>query len=113
MSMAAIPAGATVIFVDGECIFCNRMVSFILKHDPSGHFYFSHLQAAAAEEVLARYGRAATDVDSVYVLAGVGTPDERLLWEGRAVRELAPRLFWFGFALLWVPLPLLDVCYRA
>jgi predicted DCC family thiol-disulfide oxidoreductase YuxK len=110
---ARIPLGANVLFVDGECVFCNRVASFILARDPRGVFHFAHLQGALAKDVLARHGRRAGDVDSIYVLEGAGTPDERLSWDGRAARAIWPRLFWFAAVLRWIPLPILDVCYRA
>jgi len=102
-----------VVFVDGECVFCNRVASFILAHDDRGLFYFAYLQGALAKDVLSRYGRMASDVDSLYVLAGAGTPEERLLWDGKAVRAIWPRLFWSAAVVRWVPLSVLDWCYRA
>jgi predicted DCC family thiol-disulfide oxidoreductase YuxK len=109
----SIPLGANVVFIDGECVFCNRVVPFILAHDPRGLFHFGHLQGALASEVLSRHGRKARDADSIYVLVGAGTHDEQLLWEGRAARAILPRLFWSAAPLKWVPLPILDFCYRA
>ena len=109
----ALGKGANVIFVDGECIVCNRIVSLILAHDPRGIFRFGHLQGPLAKEVLARYGRNAGDVDSVYLLLDAAGPNERLLWDGRAGRAIWPRLFWFARVLNWIPLPILDFFYRA
>ena len=111
--MNPIPLGATVVLIDGECVFCNGVVSFILAHDPRGLFHFAHLQKAFAQDVLARHGRKRDDIDSVYVLVGAGTPDERLVRDGMAARAIWPRLFRFAVVLKWVPLPILDFCYRA
>jgi predicted DCC family thiol-disulfide oxidoreductase YuxK len=110
---ARLPLGANVLFIDGECVFCNRVASFILAHDPQGIFHFAHLQGDLAKNVLDRYGQKASDVDSIYVLVAAGTPDERLVRDGRAVRAIWPRLFWFAAVLRWIPLPILDVCYQA
>ena len=107
-----VPAGANVIFIDGECVFCNRVVSFILAHDPGGLFHFAQLQGALAKDVLARYGRNTSDIDSIYVLTAAGTPEERLSRDGLAAREIWPRLFWFARVLRWIPLPLLDFGYQ-
>jgi predicted DCC family thiol-disulfide oxidoreductase YuxK len=109
----SIPTGANVIFIDGQCIFCNHMVSFILAHDPRGLFHFAHLQGALAKDVLRRYARQTTDIDSVYVLVGAGTQDEHLFWDGKAARAIWPRLFWFAAFVKWVPLRVLNFCYRA
>jgi predicted DCC family thiol-disulfide oxidoreductase YuxK len=110
---APIPRGANVIFIDGECVFCNRLVSFILAHDPSGIFFFGHLQGRTAKDVLRRHGRNEDDLDSVCVLVDAGTPDESLLRDGRAAREIWPRLFWFAVILKWIPLSILNASYRA
>jgi predicted DCC family thiol-disulfide oxidoreductase YuxK len=110
---SSIPLGANIIFIDGTCVFCNRLASFILAHDPHARFLFAHLQGPLARDVLGRHGRNAGDIDSVYVLAAAGTPDERLFWNGRAARFIWPRLFWFAVILKWVPLSILDFGYRA
>jgi predicted DCC family thiol-disulfide oxidoreductase YuxK len=106
------PVGSSVIFVDGECVICHRIVSFILAHDPKGLFRFGHLQGELARAVLARHGREAADVDSVYLVTGLGTESEQLSWEGRAGREIWPRLFFVAHLLRWIPLPILDWGYR-
>jgi predicted DCC family thiol-disulfide oxidoreductase YuxK len=109
----SIPAGANVIFLDGECVFCNRVASFILAHDRRGLFHFAHLQGALAREVLGRHGHSSSDVDSIYVLMDAATPEERLFRDGTAARAIWPRLFWLAGVLRWVPLPVLDFLYRA
>jgi predicted DCC family thiol-disulfide oxidoreductase YuxK len=113
MSTSAIPQGANVIFLDGECVFCNRIVSFILAHDRQGLFHFAHLQGALARDVLDRHGCPSGDVDSIYVLVDAGTRQERLFRDGRAARAIWPRLFWIAGVLRWVPLPILDFLYQA
>lgn len=110
---ASIPTGANVILVDGECVFCNRVVSFILRHDARHVFFFAHLQSGLAKELLARHGQRTDDIDSVYVVLDAGTTGERLLRDGSASRAIWPRLFWFARILRWMPLPLLDAGYRA
>jgi predicted DCC family thiol-disulfide oxidoreductase YuxK len=110
---ASIPTGANVIFIDGECIYCNSVASFILRHDRKSTFFFAHLQGALGKEVLRRHGRPTEDVDSVYVLIDAGSPNERLFWDGSASRAIWPRLFWFAGILRVVPLPILDAAYRA
>jgi predicted DCC family thiol-disulfide oxidoreductase YuxK len=109
----SIPTGANVIFLDGECVFCNRVASFILAHDPRGLFHIAHLQGALAREVLERHGHSSSDMDSIYVLIGAGTPQERLFRDGMAGRAIWPRLFRLAGVLRWVPLPILDFLYRA
>ncbi len=108
----SIPLGSNVIFIDGECVYCNRVVAFILRHDRRGIFSFAHLQGGLAREVLEKHGHPTHDLDSVYVLLAAGTPDERLCRDGTASRAIWPRLFWFAAPLRWVPLRLLDFAYR-
>ena len=48
----------------------------------------------------------------MYVLVGAGTPQEQLLWDGKASRAIWPRLFWFARILNWLPLSLIDAGYR-
>jgi predicted DCC family thiol-disulfide oxidoreductase YuxK len=110
---ASIPAGANVVLIDGECIYCSRVASFILRHDRDGTFSFAHLQGALGKDVLGRHGRPTDDIDSIYVLLDAGTPDERLLWDGKAARAIWPRLFAFAIVLRWIPLFVLDAAYRA
>jgi predicted DCC family thiol-disulfide oxidoreductase YuxK len=107
-----VPIGSNVVMIDGECVYCNRIVSFMLRHDPRGIFSFAHLQSAFAKDVMTRHGRSRDDIDSVYVLLDAGTPDERLLWDGQASRAIWPRLFWVAGVLRWIPLRVLDAGYR-
>jgi len=113
MTTTPIPRGANVIFLDGECVFCNRIASFILAHDRRGLFHFAHLQGALARDVLRRHGQTSSEIDSIYVLTAAATSEERLFRDGRAARAIWPRLFWFAGVVRWVPLPILDFLYRA
>ncbi len=105
--------GRTVILVDGTCVFCNRLLSFILDHDADGEFYFAHLQSAFGREAKRRHGFDVDDVDGVYALLDAGLPTERLVVDGEAGRAIWPRLFRLAAVVRWVPLPLLDAAYRA
>lgn len=106
-------AGRTVIFIDGTCVFCNRLVAFVLDHDRRGEFFFAHLQSSFAERALRRHHFDPGDRDGVYALVSAGRPTERLCVDGAAGRVIWPRLFAVGAVVRWIPLPLLDVFYRA
>ncbi len=43
-----------IVFYDGECGFCNRIVKFILKYRKVD-FYFIALQSKTAQDLLAKY----------------------------------------------------------
>lgn len=48
------PADGPVLLFDGVCNLCNRVVQFVIRHDPDGEFRFAPLQSAAGSELLAR-----------------------------------------------------------
>jgi predicted DCC family thiol-disulfide oxidoreductase YuxK len=76
---------ADLVLYDGICGLCNRLNQFILKRDSRDRFRFAALQSPIASELLHRYGRDPSDLNTVYLIANYGAPDERLLWKGRAV----------------------------
>ena len=86
----------------------------MLRRDRAGHFRFASLQSALAADLLARHGRVAGDLDTVYLVQDVGGPRESVLAKSRAVRGVAQRL---GFpwsltrALRVLPAAILDFGY--
>jgi predicted DCC family thiol-disulfide oxidoreductase YuxK len=58
-----------VLFYDGVCGLCNRMVQFVLRHDHRAIFRFASLQSSLAKRILERRGVRSADLDSMYVLA--------------------------------------------
>jgi predicted DCC family thiol-disulfide oxidoreductase YuxK len=105
-------APKAVILVDGTCIFCNRLVRAILRLDRKGHFHFGHIQSDFAATVLARHALQ-PDIDAIYLVDDAGTPAERVLIDGAASRVIWPRIFPIAAAIRLVPVPLLNVFYRA
>jgi len=106
-----LPENAILLLVDGTCIFCNRLVSFILRRDRRGIFHFTHVQGELARNILARHGLA-PDPDVIYAVLDLEKSSERVCRDGEAARQIWPRLFWFAAVLRLVPLFLLDVQYR-
>jgi predicted DCC family thiol-disulfide oxidoreductase YuxK len=76
---------AHLVLYDGVCGLCNRLNQFTLKRDSGDRFRFAALQSPIAGELLQRYGRDASDLNTVYVIVNYGAPDVRLLSKGRAV----------------------------
>ena len=68
-----------ILLYDGVCGLCNRLVQFILRHDPGGVFRFASLQSALAARILERHGADAGDLDTVYVVVNCDQADEKLL----------------------------------
>lgn len=104
--------GHSIILVDGLCIFCNRLVATIAKHDKAGRFFFVHIQSPLGQAVLTRNQHDPNDVDSVYLLTDAGTERERLHLDGAAGRLIWPALFRIAVVLRFVPLFILDFQYR-
>ena len=81
-----------IIFYDGVCGLCNRLVQFLLKHDKQGRLLFASLQSDFAEKVLRRHGFDPKDLDTVHVVENYKQPGERVLQRSdailRAGREL-------------------------
>lgn len=73
--------GGPILFYDGVCGLCDRLVQFVLRHDRRAHFRFAALQGAAAAQTLAHFGKSPDDLDTMYVL----TSDGRLLQRARAI----------------------------
>lgn len=55
-----------IVFYDGECGFCNRMVGFILKHRKED-FYFIALQSETAQIILSKYN-IKINLDTLYLI---------------------------------------------
>ena len=99
-----------ILFYDGVCGLCDRLVQFVLRHDRRRRFRFAALQSDVAAQTLARFGKRPDDLDTMYVL----TDDGRLLRKGRAILFVAGKLGrpWSWLRLL-APLPtrVLDWLY--
>jgi len=76
-----VETAAPILFFDGVCGLCDRLVQFVLRRDRHARFRFAALQSDFAAETLRRFGKSATDLDTVYVLTG----DGRLLQKARAI----------------------------
>jgi predicted DCC family thiol-disulfide oxidoreductase YuxK len=81
--------GNPIIFFDGVCGLCDRLVQFVLRRDRRGTFHFAALQTGFAAATLRRFDRDPADLDTMYVLESRGTDhasdDARLLRKGRAI----------------------------
>jgi predicted DCC family thiol-disulfide oxidoreductase YuxK len=111
---AWLPPAATstreVIFFDGYCGLCHRLIRFVLAEDRLAIFGFSPLQGAAIRTVLSDEARARLP-DSVVVKDASG----QILIKSTAVAHVYDRLggFWrvAAWLLHWIPRPLRDLGY--
>ncbi|HEX3282983.1 MAG TPA: DCC1-like thiol-disulfide oxidoreductase family protein [Pyrinomonadaceae bacterium] len=81
-----------IIFYDGVCGLCNRLVQFVLKRDKRDYFRFAALQSDLASATLRRHNRDAHDLDTVYVVVEYSQPAERLLARSDAILFLLKHL---------------------
>jgi predicted DCC family thiol-disulfide oxidoreductase YuxK len=105
-----------IILYDGVCGLCNGFVAFVWPRDRERRFRFAPLQGATARTILARHGRDATALDTVFVVVDPDGPSERLLDRAAAGLYVLAALGG-GWRLLSrllgrLPLPLLDGAYR-
>lgn len=70
-----------ILFYDGVCGLCDRLVQFVLRHDRRARFRFAALQSDVATQTLGHFGKNPDDLDTVYVLTGDGA----LLAKSRAI----------------------------
>jgi predicted DCC family thiol-disulfide oxidoreductase YuxK len=88
-----------VIFYDGECPLCNRVVQFILKADKARKFGFAPLGGKTAEAKLAHFFLKNPDLDTLILLQDMGREDEKLMIEGKG----ALRILWIlGGKYRWI-----------
>jgi predicted DCC family thiol-disulfide oxidoreductase YuxK len=109
------PSQSTLVLYDGVCGLCNRLVSFLLRHDRRDQFRFAPLQSELAQTLLRRYGLDPNDFDTVVVLADFGQPAERALTRSQAALWAVSRLggIWRLFAIAKLaPLSLREGLYR-
>ena len=109
-------ASNPIVFYDGVCGLCNRLVQFLLKHDRKGRLRFASLQSDFAAKVLGRHGFDPKDLDTVHVVENYDRPDERVLQRSDAILRAGRELggFWSASSSIAkvVPRPLRDFVYR-
>lgn len=98
----------TIIF-DGDCLFCQRSVRFIHRHDAANRFRFASRQSAAGARLLgaARVGLAPNSMVLIDD-AGVWLRSDAVL---RIAAQLGAPWSWARLAL-WIPRVLRDGVYR-
>lgn len=59
-----------ILFYDGSCGFCNRVVQFILQHEKKQELYFCSLQSEFAFQFLAHFEIEINEISTVYFYDG-------------------------------------------
>jgi predicted DCC family thiol-disulfide oxidoreductase YuxK len=97
-----------IVIFDGECLFCQRSVRFIHRHDPNNLFRFASRQSGAGSHLLAQAGIGLAPNSMVLI-------DEAGTWlRSDAVLRIAARLgrpWSLARVFLGVPRLLRDAAY--
>ena len=105
----------TLVFYDGLCGLCNRLVRFLLLRDRRGVLRFAPLQGEHAQRELVPHGFDPRDLDTVIVIARWQSDQQRILTRSRAVLYAMRRLggTWSALASIGmlVPAALSDPIY--
>lgn len=104
------PLPPRIVLYDGVCGLCNRMVQWLLRHDPQRRLHVAPLQGDTAAALRALHPRIPGSIDTVvYVEEG------RVFLRSKAFLQVARHLgkpwrwaYWFR----WFPAPVLDLGYR-
>ncbi len=104
--------GGTVgglVLIDGDCLFCNRVARFVIRHDPEGRFRFAELGSAAALRELGSRGVADLPPGTIVLVRG----EEIFFRSEAALRLLGEMTFPWRLAgcLLVIPRVLRDPFY--
>jgi len=105
-----------IVFYDGICGLCNRLVQFLLKRDGHDRLRFASLQSDFASRVLGPHGIDPKDLDTVHVVEHYQQSNERVLDRSDAILRAGRELggIWAFAAKLGsvVPRPLRNLFYR-
>ena len=105
-----------IVFYDGVCGLCNRLVQFLLKHDANDRLRFASLQSDFAVKVLSRHGIDPRDLDTVHIVENYEQPNEQMLNRSDAILRAGRELggIWAVAATIGriVPRPVRDLFYR-
>ena len=82
----------TLVLYDGVCGLCNRLNQFLLTRDSNDHLRFASLQSEFAASLLRQHDINLVDLDTVYVVADYGQPNQRLLARSDAILHVLGQL---------------------
>jgi predicted DCC family thiol-disulfide oxidoreductase YuxK len=86
------PLSSPIVFYDGVCGLCNRLVQFLLKRDRHDRLRFASLQSEFAASLLKRHGLDSRDLDTVYLVLDFKQSSERVLARSDAILYLLRQL---------------------
>ena len=98
-----------VILFDGDCLFCNASVQFIIKRDPYAHFQFASLQSELGQALLSKY-EIPKSVDSLVLIEN----DKAYIKSTAALRivKKLDGLWHLLYLCILIPRPIRDGVYN-
>src|SRR2546425_10484273 len=106
--------GTHLVFYDGVCGLCSRLLQFLLEHDHRAVFAFASLQSATGRATVERFGGKPNDLTSFYVVANYRADHARIFARSSAALVVARELGWpWKVAILMrlLPTAILDRVY--
>ena len=104
-----------LLLYDGVCGLCNRLVAFLIRHDRRDKLRFASLQSETGSAIVSRHGGDPEELNTVYLVSDLDTPDERVRVRGKAIFYALHAIggLWRVPALMhFLPAFLLDIGYR-
>jgi predicted DCC family thiol-disulfide oxidoreductase YuxK len=99
-----------IVFYDGDCLFCNYWVRFIIKHNTAQNLYFATLQSAAGLGIQADAVIKGKTGSTILLLQ-----DNRIYESSEAVLKIASQLSFPWKAMVVfriIPVTIRDFIYR-
>ena len=89
----------SIVFYDGACPLCSRVIRFILKNEKNDYLRFSSLQSNYAKKFFLKRGFTEVDMSTFYLL-----DNGQLYKRSSAALRLIPYLkwFWIWLNIFWL-----------
>lgn len=104
-----------LVFYDGRCGFCDKVVQFLLRRDRKKVFVFAPLQGTTAAKILQDLPPSLKTIDSLILVENYQTPEQKFYLLGKGAFRICWLLGGMWRLLGWVsflPSFLYDWGYR-
>ena len=88
-----------IVFYDGACALCSRVVRFIIKQEKEDHLFFATLQGGFAQSFLPKKGLLEINMRTFYLVQ-----NNQVYQKSSAALRLIPYLKWYFkiFLIFWI-----------